>query len=138
MRMSPPLACAILLHTPPLGGGVPAHFDFLVDPPEPFPGAQAGRLWAARMNLAPADWAKFGTFTLMAIAPHRRDYLTYEGPLSGGRGEVKRVDAGEARAARWTADAIELDLRLRGFTGLLRLTRKTGAQWMGEAHRKPD
>lgn len=28
------------------------------------------------------------------IADHRRDYLDYEGPISGGRGEVKRIASG--------------------------------------------
>ncbi len=31
------------------------------------------------------------------LGPHRREYLTYEGEISGGRGRVRRVDAGEAR-----------------------------------------
>jgi hypothetical protein len=31
-----------------------------------------------------------------AIADHRRAYLTYEGPLTGGRGSVRRMEAGEA------------------------------------------
>jgi hypothetical protein len=29
-----------------------------------------------------------------SIGDHRRDYLDYEGPLTGNRGEVKRWDAG--------------------------------------------
>jgi hypothetical protein len=29
------------------------------------------------------------------IADHRLDYLAFEGPISGARGEVHRVDAGE-------------------------------------------
>ena len=29
------------------------------------------------------------------LADHRRAYLSYQGPVSGGRGEVRRVDAGE-------------------------------------------
>ena len=28
------------------------------------------------------------------LGEHRREYLTYEGPVSGGRGEVKRVAGG--------------------------------------------
>lgn len=138
MRNPPPLACAILLHTPPPGAAWRAHFDFLVEPPEPFPGADAGRLWTARMDLSPAEWAKAGTFPLVALPPHRRDYLTYEGPVSGGRGNVKRVDAGEAAAKFWTADAIELELRLGTFSGHLMLRRTEGEQWTGEARRKPE
>ena len=29
-----------------------------------------------------------------ALPDHRLDYLTYEGPISGGRGEVRRVERG--------------------------------------------
>lgn len=32
---------------------------------------------------------------LRQIQDHRRAYLSYEGPLSGGRGQVARVDEGE-------------------------------------------
>lgn len=28
------------------------------------------------------------------IGNHRRDYLAYEGPVPGGRGQVRRIDAG--------------------------------------------
>jgi hypothetical protein len=53
----------------------------------------------------------------VAIGDHRRVYLDYEGPVSGGRGKVKRFDAG---AFDWieNGDAkvvVRLDgVRLRG------------------------
>ncbi|MGL4943081.1 MAG: ATP-binding protein [Thermoguttaceae bacterium] len=34
-------------------------------------------------------------FRCVPLSPHRREYLTYEGAISGGRGVVKRVAAGE-------------------------------------------
>lgn len=34
------------------------------------------------------------TVTAQPIADHRLEYLDYEGPVSGDRGEVKRWDAG--------------------------------------------
>ena len=51
------------------------------------------------------------------IADHRPHYLTYEGPVSGGRGTVARWDAG--RCTAWTEEggAVRLTLdgeRLRG------------------------
>ncbi|MEM8873908.1 MAG: hypothetical protein AAGD32_06570 [Planctomycetota bacterium] len=39
-----------------------------------------------------ATWPISGTVT--PIHDHRRKYLDYEGPISGGRGEVRRVAAG--------------------------------------------
>jgi len=34
------------------------------------------------------------------LAKHRRDYLEYQGPVSGNRGQVKRVAAGHYRVTR--------------------------------------
>jgi len=61
-------------------------------------------------------------------ADHRLVYLDYEGPVSGGRGAVTRVDAG---AFAWEADTPDhLTVRLTGhrFTGRLVLQR-AGAAW---------
>ncbi|MFO0838437.1 MAG: hypothetical protein U1D55_07895 [Phycisphaerae bacterium] len=33
------------------------------------------------------------------IADHRRDYLEYQGPISGGRGRVRRIDEGHVEFA---------------------------------------
>lgn len=46
------------------------------------------------------------------IGDHRRSYLTYEGPISGGRGQVRRVDAGEAIVIR--ADPARTQVHLTG------------------------
>jgi hypothetical protein len=35
------------------------------------------------------------TISAVALSDHRLHYLDYEGPVSGGRGTVKRWDAGE-------------------------------------------
>lgn len=39
------------------------------------------------------------------IADHRNAYLTYEGPISGDRGSVRRIDAGDATLEFDTAHA---------------------------------
>jgi hypothetical protein len=46
-----------------------------------------------------------------ALADHRRDYLTYEGPVSGGRGEVRRWDEGTCAVEVWQANLVRLVLR---------------------------
>lgn len=38
------------------------------------------------------------------IADHRRDYLTYEGPVSGDRGEVRRLATGNIEAMQCVGD----------------------------------
>lgn len=46
------------------------------------------------------------------LGDHRRAYLDYEGPLSGGRGSVRRVDAGTFEFEAATPD--EYEIRLGG------------------------
>jgi hypothetical protein len=46
------------------------------------------------------------------LPDHRLDYLTYEGPISGDRGEVRRWDEGTYEMRRESPD--ELHFRLSG------------------------
>ncbi|MCL2701560.1 MAG: hypothetical protein FWE88_07685 [Phycisphaerae bacterium] len=48
---------------------------------------------------------------------HRREYLAYEGPVSGGRGRVRRVDGGTMHVIAQSPGLVEFSLagqRLRG------------------------
>lgn len=40
-------------------------------------------------------WPILSAVDLVALGDHRNAYLTYEGPVSGNRGEVRRVALGE-------------------------------------------
>jgi hypothetical protein len=86
------------------------HFDLMLE------GEKAGKLRTWRLDAFPDP----GQIT--ALEEHRRDYLTYEGPISNDRGQVKRVSAGEYEILRETdrnvrvrlsAEEIELDLPLQ-------------------------
>jgi hypothetical protein len=44
------------------------------------------------------------------LPDHRRDYLEYEGPISGNRGDVKRVAAGSFRITHQTANELAITL----------------------------
>ena len=107
---------AILRHTPGAGKvaspyarrSVGLHWDLLLAP--------AGSLRAAtwRIPTDPRRWftnprRAFSTL-VEALPPHRLLYLTYEGPVSGERGLVKRIAGGKLRIVRWDLDAIEADL----------------------------
>jgi len=88
---------AILEHTTPDGG---AHHDLLIDRPDlpdPLPAADedAKTLWAVRIGPPPGDWLELGRLVLTPLPPHRRRYLTYEGPISRGRGDVRRLAGGD-------------------------------------------
>jgi hypothetical protein len=64
-----------------------------------------------------------------ALADHRRDYLDYEGPVSGDRGRVVRWDSGNYQVERDTGEELLISLngtRLRG-TGQLR--KKGDGEW---------
>jgi hypothetical protein len=70
----------ILQHDAPNG----THFDFMLE------SGSALHTWS--LPLPPTDGA---AFACELLADHRPAYLDYEGPVSGGRGSVRRWDAGE-------------------------------------------
>jgi hypothetical protein len=48
-----------------------------------------------QVHAPPDDWSHVVPAT--RIADHRRHYLTFEGPVSGDRGSVRRVEEGTAQ-----------------------------------------
>ena len=77
---SPPLRYVVLHHT----ACESPHYDLMLEQDA------HGALLTWRVN----HWPILASDTLIPIAPHRRDYLTYEGPISNDRGWVDRVAAG--------------------------------------------
>jgi hypothetical protein len=96
------------------------HWDLMLE------SGEALRTW--RLVAPPGPAADF------SAAPsfdHRRVYLDYEGPVSGGRGQVVRWDGG---TFTWEEEGEgRLVVRLRGgrLRGTLRLERVTGEEWRG-------
>ena len=74
----------LLYHETPPDFGRPAHYDLMLED-----GGQL-RTW---------ELASVPEYNIpqvcRALAPHRLAYLDYEGPVSGNRGHVRRVDTGE-------------------------------------------
>lgn len=66
-----------------------------------------GVLMTWRLSELPAASAPIAATRL---DDHRIDYLDYEGPISGDRGEVRRVDAGEYLLIDESADELLVDL----------------------------
>lgn len=106
---STPRRFAVLLHDHPL-----PHWDFLVEDGETL------KTWRL-----PNDPCQHDVMTAEEIAPHRRIYLDYEGPVSGGRGAVRRVAAGIAGVSEMSADLIVLDSILLEGT----LAEDAGSRW---------
>ena len=64
-----------------------------------------------------------------ALADHRRLYLEYEGPISGARGTVRRLDRGSYDVLQWTPDRVVVRLsgvQLVGDVELRRLSSREG------------
>jgi hypothetical protein len=62
-----------------------SHFDLMID---------AGELLATWRCPQPPETARESDLACLRLKDHRRLYLDYEGPLSGGRGSVRRYDQG--------------------------------------------
>lgn len=72
----------VLVHEGAPGG---AHFDWMLE--------AGGVLATWRVPVAPAD-VPLGGAPAERIGDHRLAYLSHEGVVSGGRGTVRRVEAG--------------------------------------------
>jgi hypothetical protein len=109
-----PLRYVVLRHE---GFGDP-HFDVM------FETAPQAPLATWRAQVWPPKSGDYWT----RLGDHRRDYLTYEGPVSRGRGEVRRTGAGSLETYRQNDDrsvSITLD------TGLeLELVRDGADRWL--------
>ncbi len=75
----------LLLHTFPDGS---CHYDWMLEP------GGGGALLTYRVG-SRIDDAKVTRFAAERLADHRREYLEYEGEVSGGRGSVRRLASGE-------------------------------------------
>jgi hypothetical protein len=79
------------------------HWDFMLQ------WGPALRTW----RLADEPRARLST-PCESLSDHRLAYLDYEGPVSGGRGVVSRVLAGDYRIVHDTAGALTVELLVEG------------------------
>lgn len=83
MNEKPELRYAVLHHT----HVAHPHYDLLLETAPDAPLAT----WRCE------KWPPESEMTVVRLPDHRRVYLDYEGPISGGRGEVSRVAHGSLR-----------------------------------------
>lgn len=89
----------ILQHLLPAGSGRPSHYDVMLE--------QQGAL----LTWAVAELPRAGLQTTAIKLPdHRLAYLDYEGPISGDRGQVHRVRAGECCFCECTKELVIVEL----------------------------
>lgn len=99
------LRFVVLLHTLPDGS---SHFDWLLERPAA-EGGEPGGLMAWRLEQFPG--ARCAAVRAERMEDHRRIYLEYEGPVSGGRGSVRRVVEGQWLPVAESEDGAEFRVR---------------------------
>lgn len=104
---------AILEHDHPA-----LHWDLLLE------AGPTLRTWRLAVPPAPGQRIAAG-----ASFPHRVLYLEYEGPVSGGRGQVRRWDAGTFTWRRDEAACVAVDLEGGRLRGTLTLTQVAAEAW---------
>lgn len=133
-------ACVLLLHE--LSDG-DSHYDWLIDPGEGGQGGEASggsprgdpdeRVLIAFRLSERIDLALPRSFEAVRMADHRRLYLSYEGPLSGGRGHVRRLATGWMRVERSAPGQLAVAGRLGEAGGRLAGAAREGARWVFHA-----
>ena len=102
------------------------HIDWLID----LDRTEAGRLLTFRLDRRVDDLEAGTEIDLERAADHRRIYLEYEGPLSGGRGEVTRVACGRIEAMQNLGDDWAFLIAWQRFSRQrLRVRRRPDDRW---------
>jgi hypothetical protein len=105
----------ILRHAPPPGSPRAVHYDLMLE--------QDGHLRTWACDALPQS----DSTTLADQLPdHRVAYLTYEGEVSGNRGSVTRVAAGEYEFLEETPQFVRIRLSSDTISGLLTIARGDG------------
>ena len=113
----------LLRHELPDGS---AHYDWMIQRE----GENPGELITFRVRER-IDGGGVGAFSAERVGDHRGAYLEYEGPVSGGRGTVRRVATGEMAIARDGEAEFECAGRLGDAVGRFR-GRRRGQDWLFE------
>jgi hypothetical protein len=86
------------------------HWDFMLD--------QGESLATWSLPLPPASEH---VLPARSLADHRREYLSYEGPVSDDRGTVVRWDEGHFQWVERTAQRVVVDIRGKKIIGRVRI-----------------
>ncbi len=99
-----------------------SHFDLMIE---------NGPTLATWTLDAPPATAEAEGLPCTRIAEHRRQYLTYEGPVSADRGDVAQHDSGTCRVLERSDTSWRLAFDGRRLTGIFHLekTDAQGAAW---------
>lgn len=108
----------LLYHQLPKDHERDSHWDLMLE------GGDHLLTWA--LDKSPTE---FRSGEALQLPNHRLAYLTKEGDVSGGRGTVRRVDAGTFDWALRESDAITVELAGSQVRGTLELQRQSATAW---------
>ncbi len=93
------------------------HWDFMLE--------RSGVLktWAVDLPLEPGR-----ELPARRLADHRIAYLDYEGPISGNRGRVRRIDAGTYETIQWEDTMVQVVIRGGQLAGEVVIRRANSAR----------
>ena len=112
----------LLFHECPASADVASHWDLMLE--------HEGALLTWRFETLPDAWqsvtpvnesAKLGPLAAQPLAPHRIEYLDYEGPISGDRGHVSRWDRGDYTVLNQSTRSLEVRLAGERVCGIITL-----------------
>jgi hypothetical protein len=83
-------------------------------------------LWTWRLEAPPDAVKRVGA---VRIGDHRLHYLSYEGPLSGNRGQVRREDHGLFTLVEASDRAVRVRVQGERLSGEVELVRGEGEKW---------
>lgn len=103
----------VILHHKTDGG---EHYDLMLE--------QGEVLLTWQLPYDPGDGSRL-PIPAKRIGDHRKAYLTYEGPVSDNRGQVRRIDSGTVEFNKITAEEYLVRLQGERLQGRFRLTRQS-------------
>ncbi|HYO25605.1 MAG TPA: DNA polymerase ligase N-terminal domain-containing protein [Lacipirellulaceae bacterium] len=109
----------LLRHDCPPALGAPSHWDLMLE--------FRGQLRTWRIESLPSRDGR--SARALKLPDHRLAYLDYEGPLTGGRGAVTRVDTGELAWIEPEPPRLVAQLTAGALAGAMELTQIDGPEW---------
>jgi hypothetical protein len=118
-----PSAFVIILHT----GCGPEHYDLMLEAGESL---ATWQLQGDCLSLRPGD-----SLTARKLPDHRLAYLSYQGPVGGGRGQVRSIHTGTYETLDRGSDRLVVRLDSPGVSATFGLSRGTepgqpGDNWL--------
>ena len=122
---------ALLRHDVPADFGRPSHWDLLLED------GDSCLTWA--LEELPSVWSTVvgnddgvtasNHVAASSLTPHRLHYLSYEGPVSDNRGEVRRVACGKFEWRERSDHRVIAHFVAGTLTGQVTLERGAGTEW---------